>query len=43
MSEGFDYSRFRNVTIGDREVLEGLLLASEPMTCESNLLILYVW
>ena len=43
MSEGFDYSRFWNVTIGDREVLEGLLLASEPMTCESNFLNLYVW
>lgn len=39
----FDFNQYRNVTIEDRSVLEPLLLASEPMTCESNFLNIYVW
>lgn len=39
----FVFERFKRVTIGDRSVLEPLLLASEPATCESNFLNIFVW
>lgn len=39
----FAFERFKRVSIGDRSVLEPLLLASEPATCESNFLNIFVW
>ncbi len=39
----FAFERFKRVTIEDRPVLEPLLLASEPETCESNFLNIFVW
>lgn len=39
----FAFERFRRVTIEDRAELEPLLLASEPASCESNFLNIFVW
>ena len=39
----FVFERFKRVTIGDRFVLEPLLLASEPAPCDSNFLNIFVW
>ena len=35
--------RFRKVELGDREILEGLLLSFEPGSCEMNFLNIYTW
>lgn len=39
----FAFERFKPIEIEDRSVLEPLLLASEPATCESNFLNIFVW
>jgi len=35
--------RFRKVGLGDREILESLLLSLEPCSCEMNFLNIYTW
>ena len=41
--DSFAFERFQMVRITDRPRLEQLLLASEPTTCESNFLNIFVW
>ena len=36
-------NKFRRVTLGDREILEGLILSLEPCSCEMNFLNIYTW
>ena len=35
--------RFRKVGLGDREILESLILSLEPCSCEMNFLNIYTW
>ena len=39
----FRYEDYKNVELEDAALLENALIASEPKTCESNFLNLYVW
>lgn len=39
----FRYEDYKDVTLEDAALLEKALTASEPVTCESNFLNLYVW
>ena len=41
--EKFQFDLFRDIVVGDAAVLEPALVASEPLTCESNFLNLFVW
>jgi len=43
MGTSFDPSLFKRVAVSDRAVLEPLLLAASPTTCESNFPNMFIW